>query len=158
MDKDPIERERRFRQTIEWSTATWQIEGSPRRPPSRRLSKVLALTVLLLAFGGLFLFIFGLSVKWTDVYACSLAEARRTPAVIAALGEPIEAGFFAWIYGYSQEGSVTNAAFRTTLAGPKGEGTLRVQWYSSPVGSSLLMELDQNGQTSRVYSGPVTCR
>ena len=94
----------------------------------------------------------------TDAYACSLAEARRSPVVIAEIGEPVEAGFFAWSSSYSQEGSVTDASFRTALAGPKGKGTLRVRWYNSPVGSSLRMELEKGGRTHTVYGGTIPCR
>lgn len=139
MHKNPPEREREFRQRIESFGASQRIAQSPRlrflwwlRSLAAPLIKHLRLTLLLVAlsaFGGLFLLIFGVFVKWTDAYSCSLAEARRSPAVIAAIGEPIEAGFFAWIYGYSQQGSVTDTSFRTTLAGPKGEGTLRVWWH-----------------------------
>jgi outer membrane usher protein FimD/PapC len=111
-----------------------------------------------LAFVGLFVYIFGLHIKGTNAYACSLGEARRSPVVITALGEPLEAGFFAWSSNYSQEGSVTDASFRTALEGPKGKGTLRVRWYNSPVGSSLHMELEKDGQTRAVYGGTIPCR
>jgi hypothetical protein len=139
MHKDPLAREREFRQMIERSANARRIAQSPRlrflwwlrslAAPIAPLIKRLRLTLVLImvsAFGVLFLLIFGVSIKWTDAYACSLAEARRSPAVIAELGEPIEAGFFAWVYAYSQQASVTDAWFRTTLAGPKGGGTLRV--------------------------------
>ena len=114
--------------------------------------------VALLAFVGLFVYLFGFHIKGTDAYACALAEARRSPAVVAELGEPVEAGLFAWTSSYSQEGSVTDASFRTTLAGPKGEGTLRVRWYNSPVGSAMRLELDKGGRTRAVYSGTIPCR
>ena len=114
--------------------------------------------VAILAFVGLFVYVFGFYIKGTDAYACALAEARRSPAVIAELGEPVEAGLFAWTSSYSQEGSVTDASFRTTLEGPKGEGTLRVRWYNSPVGSAMRMELDKGGRTRAVYGGTIPCR
>jgi hypothetical protein len=113
--------------------------------------------LLLLCFGGLFVFIFGVFIKWTDAYTCSMTEARRSPAVVAELGEPIGAGFFAWTFGYSKRGSVTDTSFRTTLTGPKGEGMLRAQWYNSPVGSSLRMELEKDGKKQVIYSGVVPC-
>lgn len=114
--------------------------------------------VALACFAGLFLFIFGYFVKLTDAYACSLGVARRSPAVVEELGEPVEAGFFAWIYGYSQANSVTDTAFRTSLSGPKGGGTLRAKWYRSPVGSSLYIELEKGGRKRVVYSGVIPCR
>ena len=162
MGKDPLEGERHFRQIIGRSA-----EARRQARQSRRWLRTLALPffnrpgltlllVVLVCFGGFFIFIFGVVIKWTDAYACSLAEARRSPAVIAELGEPVEAGFFAW--GHWEKGSVTDASFRTTLAGPKGEGTLRVQLYSSPLGSSLRMELEKDGRTQQVYGGPAPCR
>lgn len=164
MDKDPIEGERHFRQTI-----TRSVEARRQSRWRHRWLKTLArpflnrpgLTLLLIVIMccvGFFLFIFNVAVRWTDAYACSLAEARRSPAVVEELGEPVEAGFFTWLYGYSQQGSVTDTSFSTTLVGPKGEGTLQVQWYSSPVGSSLRMELQKGGQTHLVYRGAVPCR
>lgn len=111
-----------------------------------------------LAFFALFIYIFGLHIKGTKAYACSLAEAQRDPTVIAELGEPVKAGFFAWTYGYIQEGSVTDTSFRTSLSGPKAKGTLRVRWYSSPVGSSLRMELETGGRRRVVHDRSPRCR
>jgi hypothetical protein len=164
MGKDPLEDERRFRQIIGRAAEARRQSRWPRRwlrtlaLPFLKRPGLTLLLVLLLCFGGFLAVIFGVAIKWTDVYACSLAEARRSPVVIAELGEPTEAGFFAWTYGYSQQGSVTDASFRTTLSGPKGEGTLRVQWYRSPLGSSLRMELEKDGKRQLVYSGAVPCR
>jgi hypothetical protein len=114
--------------------------------------------VVLLCFGGFFLALFGWAIKLTDAYACSIAEAHRNPAVIAELGEAVEPGFWAWCGAYRQEASVTDTSFRTELRGSKGRGTLRVYWYAAPVGSSLRMELEKDGRTQMIYSGPVSCR
>lgn len=169
MQKDPRESERQFRQAIEeHAVARRRAERRRSRPWlgwleafgalfSKRLWALLAVAVPF-AFVGLFVYIFGLHTKGTDAYACSLSEARRSPVVIAELGEPVEAGFFAWSGSYIQEGSVTDASFRTTLTGPKGEGTLRVRWYNSPVGSSLHMKLEKDGRTHAVFDGPIPCR
>ena len=112
--------------------------------------------MVIVGLGSFLVSVFGLMIKWTDAYACTLDEARRSPVVIAELGEPIEAGFFAW--GHWEKGTVTQAGFRTSIAGPKGKGTLRVQLYSSPIGSSLRMYLDKDGRTQQVYGGPTNCR
>ena len=114
--------------------------------------------VAVVAFVGLFVYIFGFYVKGTDAYECALTEARRNPAVIAELGEPIEAGTFAWTPSYAQEGSVTDASFSTTLSGPKGKGWLSVRWYNSPVGSSMRLDFEKGGMTSTVYGGTIPCR
>ena len=158
MPNDPHARDREFRERIE-RAARERREARVRRGRwVRRPLLLLAVAVVLLPFVGLFVYIFGLHIKGTDAYACSLAEARRSPLVVAQLGEPIEAGFFAWTRGYSREMSVTDASFSTTLTGPKGSGTLRTRWYSSPIGSSLRLELEKDGQTHVVYSGVIPCR
>lgn len=167
MGEDPLERERRFREMIERGIADRREARLRRRfargvgalaaPLFKRPGLTLTLVVVL-AFGGFFFFLFGMGIKWTEAYACALSEARRSPVVRAELGEPVRAGFFAWSFGYSQELSVTDTSFRTTLAGPQGAGTLRVGWYKSPVGSSLSMELERDGRTLPVYSGPIPCR
>lgn len=174
MGKDPLEREREFREMIERAAAE-RREARLRRRFARRVGAVarvlsplaapflahrrltLALAVSL-AFGSLFLFLFGVSIKWTEAYACALSEARRSPVVLAEIGEPVRAGFFAWSFGYSQELSVTDTSFQTTLAGPEGEGTLRVAWYKAPIGTSLRMVLVRDGRMIPVYSGPIPCR
>ena len=121
------------------------------------MAKYIAL-VAVLAFIGLFVYVFGLHAKSTDAYACALTEARRNPLLIAELGEPIEPGVFAWTSSYSREGSVTDAAFGTSLSGPKGKAWLSVRWYLSPVGSSMRLELEKDGRTSTVYGGTIPCR
>lgn len=166
MRDDPRERDNDFRRSIErWAVARRQSRGLRRwlgwiRPivsfffirPWR------AALVAFICFVGFFVLLFGVGIKWTVVYDCSVAEARRSSAVIEELGEPIEAGFFAWCPGYSREGSVTDASFSTTLQGPKGKGKLQAWWYSSPVGSSLRMELHKTGETHLVYGGAVPCQ
>ena len=155
MQNDPHAREREFREGIE-RAARDRLDARVRR--GRRVLRPLLLLAVLLPFVGLFVYIFGLHAKGTDAYACSLAEARRSPLVAAQLGEPVEAGFFAWTRGYSHEMSVTDAAFSTTLTGPKGSGTLRTRWYDSPVGSLLRLELEKGGRTHVVYNGTIPCR
>ncbi len=118
----------------------------------------LIILIVLLAFVGLFVYTFGLYVKGTDAYACSLEVARRSPQVVAEIGEPMEPGLFAWISNYQSGGSVTDASFRTTLEGPRGKGGLKVRWYSSPVGSALRMELEKGGRRRIVYEGTIPCR
>lgn len=165
MSKDPLDREREFRLSIE-RAALDRRRSRGLRPLVGRLRPVAGALLFLFrprlllvaAFLGFFLFIFGLFVKWTDAYACALAEARRNPLVLAELGRPVEPGFFAWTYRYSQEGAVTDTAFRTALEGPKGKGTLRVQWYESPVGSSLYLDLEKDGRRQVVYNGTIPCR
>jgi hypothetical protein len=86
------------------------------------------LTLLTLFVGVVFLLVagvFGL-MKQSDPYRHGLQAAQTHPAVIAALGSPIEPGFFA-----SGNIHVDNASGEAKLAipisGPKGEGTLYVE-------------------------------
>ena len=169
MHKDPLAREREFRERIEQAAREQRAARLRRSRPWLawlkalgalffKLPWLLLLPLFLAPFAGLFLYLFGLHAKGTEAYACALSEARRSPSVIAELGEPVEAGFFAWSRGYIREGSVTDTSFSTALAGPKGGGTLRVRWYTSPVGSSLQMELEKDGRTQHIYGGPVPCR
>src|SRR5688572_12060789 len=156
MHNDPLAREQEFRRQIEQAALAKRAARLRRARPWMRVVEPLAnfplirillpfTLLVLLVFGAFFFVLFGFAIKWTDAYACSIAEARRSPAVISQLGEPIDAGFFAWSFGYSQELSVTDTSYSTELTGPKGEGTLRVRWYNSPVGSSLQMVLDKDG-------------
>ena len=169
MHNDPLAREQEFRRQIEQAALDKRAARLRRARPWMRVVEPIAnfllrrlwipvFLLVLLVFGGFFFVLFGFAIKWTDAYACSIAEARRSPAVIAQLGEPINTGFFAWSFGYSQELSVTNTSFSTALTGPKGEGTLRVRWYNSPIGSSLQMVLEKDGSQHSVYSGPIPCR
>lgn len=163
MNKDPLERELEFRRSIEES-ARARREARPGRrvlrsglnAVGRRVGLFVALTIIA-AVAGFFTVIFGIAVKWTDAYACSMAAAGKSPVVIAELGEPLDAGFFAWSFSYIREGSTTDAYYSTALSGPKGNGTLRVQFYRSPVGSALNMNLEKDGLTQSVHRGPVVC-
>lgn len=155
MAKDPLESERNFRQVIERSGEARRQTRSQRGWLRFFNRPILLLLIVALCVGSFFIFFFGIVIKWTNVYSCSLAEARHNSSVIAELGEPIDAGLFAW--GYWEKGTVTESSFRTTLTGPKGSGTLRVQVYASPLGSSLRMELDKDGRTQQVYRGPTSC-
>src|SRR5687767_64074 len=169
MHNDPLAREQEFRRQIEQAALDKRAARLRRARPWMRVVEPIAnfllrrlwipvFLLVLLVFGGFFFVLFGFAIKWTDAYACSIAEARRSPVVISQLGEPINTGFFAWSFGYSQDLSVTNTSFSTALTGPKGEGTLRVRWYNSPIGSSLQMVLEKDGSQQSVYSGPIPCR
>lgn len=162
--EDPHAREREFRQAIERAVAERRRRSRPVQGCLGRFAGILGprlwipvVLMFLLPFGGLFVLFFGLHIKWTQVYACSLAQARRSPAVMAEIGDPVTPGFFAWSSSYIQEGSVVDATYYTALEGPKGNGTLYVRWYSAPVGSSLQMHLNKDGRTLPAYAGPAQC-
>src|SRR5688500_4981475 len=104
MDNDPPAREQAFPPQIEQAALDKRAARLRRARPWLRRVEPLADSLLrrlclpgsllvLLVFGGFFFVLFGFAIKWTAAYACSLAQARRSPAVIAQLGEPINTGF-----------------------------------------------------------------
>ncbi|MBS1809578.1 MAG: hypothetical protein JST84_15570 [Acidobacteria bacterium] len=83
---------------------------------------------MVLACGGfitlIFTFVLG-ALKSSDVYKESIAKARTNPQVTAALGTPIEPGF--WVSGnISVENSSGNAEMTIPISGPNGSGTIYV--------------------------------
>jgi Cytochrome oxidase complex assembly protein 1 len=65
------------------------------------------------------------SIKASDAYAQGMAQARSNPEVVAALGEPIDSGF--WISGsINVNGSSGDVDVSIPISGPKGSGTLYV--------------------------------
>ena len=101
--------------------------------------------LMFLVFIGSILVIVFSAMKSTDVYKEALARAKADPAVIEALGSPIEDGFL-----LSGNTNVNGASGESNLAipisGPKGKGTIYVsankslgQWNYS----GLVVELGQ---------------
>ncbi len=66
--------------------------------------------------------LFGM-IKSSDVYRDALATARANPAVVQALGSPIEAGIFV-MGSISVSGSSGQADLAIPISGPKGKGTI----------------------------------
>jgi hypothetical protein len=80
----------------------------------------IALFIAILA--GIVLLVFGLIAK-SDVYTYALAQARSSPAVAEALGEPIEPGWY--LMGtINVSGASGNADIAIPISGPSGAGTL----------------------------------
>ena len=68
--------------------------------------------------------VFG-AMKSSDVYKTGVARAKSHPAVIEALGSPIEEGLF--LSGKTNvNGSSGEADLSVPLSGPKGKGTLYI--------------------------------
>src|SRR6185436_9997466 len=88
----------------------------------------LVLLLPLLAIGGfvgtILAIVFG-SIKSSDVYEEALARARANPAVVEALGQPVEDG---WLVGgnINVNGPSGSADLSAPLHGPKGKGTLYI--------------------------------
>jgi hypothetical protein len=107
------------------------------------LTLAAAFTALLL------LFVFSL-IKRSDVYVEAIAEARSHPAVVQALGEPIEPGF--WVSGsISTSGPSGTADFSAPLHGPTGRGTLYVvAEKQAGIWSYEVLEVEVDGRSDRI--------
>ena len=108
-----------------------------------------SLLLFTLFVGGIFLAIFG-SMKSSDAYKMAVAKAKANPEVIAALGTPIEEGWF--ITGnISVNGPSGNAELSIPLQGPNAKGTIFLeakksagQWTFS------LLEVEVPGREARI--------
>lgn len=74
--------------------------------------------------GGILALVFG-ALRSAEPYRHALERAQHDPAVVAALGEPIQPGWF--VQGsISSNGGRGNADLAIPLDGPRGDGTLYV--------------------------------
>ena len=65
------------------------------------------------------------AMRTTDAYQIAMSKARQHPAVIDAIGEPIEVGWF--VSGnISVSGTSGEADLSVPLNGPQGSGTLYI--------------------------------
>src|SRR3954447_15527694 len=81
--------------------------------------------------GGITIFFFVIygaitgAIKSSDAYEQGMAAARANQEVVAALGQPIESGF--WVSGnIDVNGSSGNVEVSIPISGPKGSGTLYI--------------------------------
>lgn len=112
---------------------------------------VLVLPLLALAgfIGGILAIVFG-SIKSTDVCQQALALARSNPAVIEALGEPVEDG---WLMSgnINTSGPSGSADVSIPLHGPKGKGTLyAVATKSAGRWEYETLEVEVRGRDERI--------
>ena len=118
-----------------------------------------AIVAPILACGGfvtlLCVFVFGL-MKSTGAYEEAVAAARAEPAVVAALGTPIEEGFL--VTGNVEiEGSSGYADLAIPISGPRASGTIFVeaeksggQWYFS----TLEVAIGEGDESINLLQGP----
>jgi len=108
---------------------------------------------LLAALAGFFVaiaaIVFG-TMKSTDVYKQAVATARSNPAIVEALGEPLETGWF--LSGtINTSGSSGDADVSIPLHGPKGAGTLyAVAAKSAGRWEFNTLEVEVEGQAERI--------
>jgi hypothetical protein len=97
--------------------------------------------------GIIFAAVFG-AIRATDAYKGALRMAQHDPRVIAALGSPIEAGF--WVGGnVNVDNGAGEAEINFRIRGPKGKGTVYAE-AKKTAGTwsySVLTVKAENGQT-----------
>jgi hypothetical protein len=123
----------------------------------RRIWRIVKLTVLTSLFPAVMVFFFGLFIKTTDEYACIMRTVARHPEVVEALGEPIEASFFAWSPFFESGGHVRQGYFITRVSGPRGRGQVKGDFYRAPVGATMEIRFEVDGQETTLYSGSYAC-
>ena len=124
---------------------------------AKKIWRGLKYSVLMLLFPAGMLLFFGLFIKTTGEYACVIQTVEQHPKVVEALGEPIEAGFFAWSPFFESEGHVRQGYFTTRISGPRGRGKIKADFYRAPVGSTLEIYFEMDGQETVLHSGTYTC-
>jgi len=112
---------------------------------------------LLLLLPAILLFVFGFFMKTTDEYACALQTARQESQVIAVTGEPLMPGLFAWMPYFESGGGLRQGLFFTKLSGPTGSGTLRAEFYRTPIGATLYLTFKIGGEETVIYDGAYPC-
>jgi hypothetical protein len=110
---------------------------------------LVAIVVIVSFFGGIFLIAFG-ALKYSGVYVESLKKAHASLAVIQALGEPIEEGFF--VFGSIHvNGPSGEADISIPISGPKGSGTIyAVATKSAGIWHFEMLEVDIKGSEDRI--------
>lgn len=107
---------------------------------------LLSAVVLTLSVGFMLLIfsaVFGM-MKSSDAYRQALQAAREDPAVTAALGEPIEEGWFT-MGNINVNGPSGEANLQIPISGPKGEGDIYLEATKSAGQwnySTLLVRVD----------------
>ena len=87
--------------------------------------------------------VFGM-MKSSDAYKHALQQAKTNPAVVQALGEPIEEGWFT-MGNISVNGPSGEANLQIPISGPKGEGDIYLEATKSAGQwnySTLLVRVD----------------
>lgn len=108
------------------------------------------IVVAVLVVAGVVSLVMG-AVKKSGAFQEALERARVHPAAVAALGEPIEPGFF--VSGsVNVEGPSGQAELAIPLHGPLGKGTLYVEASKrADRWEFALLELDVAGQEARIH-------
>lgn len=124
---------------------------------TQKIWRVLRLVLLSLIGPVVLAFFFLFFIKTTEEYSCVLQTVQQDPDVVKALGEPVEPGLFAWMPFFESGGHVRQGYFTTTVSGPRGKGKIKADFYRAPVGSTLEILFEFEGDETVLYSGPYVC-
>jgi len=116
----------------------------------------LLVVLLVLCFvSAIFFFVFSM-MKSNDAYQHALAAARQDPEAVAALGQPLEEGWF--VSGnFEENGASGQASFSIPVSGPKGSGTVYVEARKSAGQwnySTMVLEVDASRQRIDLGDSP----
>jgi hypothetical protein len=106
--------------------------------------------LLLVLFVGSLLFVVTRAMKSSGAYEEGLARARRNSDVVAAMGEPLEPGFF--VSGSVHiSGPSGDADLAIPLSGPRGTGTLYVTAVRKAGRWAMeILEVEVDGRPGRI--------
>ncbi len=124
---------------------------------AKKIWRVLKFSVLMLLFPAGMVLFFGLFIKTTEEYDCIMRTVARDPEVVEAVGEPVAAGFFAWSPFFESGGHVRQGYFTTRISGPRGRGRIKADFYRAPVGATMEIRFEVDGQETVLHSGDYTC-
>jgi hypothetical protein len=117
--------------TVDYTQPQQYTPPQPQPPAQQKSSGCLkvfligcsVLIVLGIAFVAVIVFVVFAAIKKSDVYTQSLEKARSDQRVVAALGEPIDTGF--WVSGsVSINSGKGTADIKYPISGPKGKATV----------------------------------
>lgn len=116
----------------------------------------LSILLLLAAFIALVMaFVFGM-MKSSNPYSQALEVARSNPSVVAALGSPIEEGYF--VSGkISENGPSGEAELAIPISGPRGAGTIYLEAHKSAGAwkfSTLVAEIGATHERINLQEAP----
>jgi len=122
----------------------------------RSISVVLWLMFMLGLPAGL-VYLLGFSMKSEPEYRCAMSKLAASKEVKSAIGSPFEPGTFAWVSAWETSGAISQGHFSTSIAGPKGEGSVDVTSFRAAASSSFLVTLEVDGKTRTIYKGDYPC-
>lgn len=138
------------------------LEGTT-HAPTRRRAGTLTWLIRAIEFGGalllpvILLYVFGLSARTTEEYACTMRLLEENFIVLREVGRPIRPGLFAWTSYFESAGGMRQGAFSTTISGPNGRAKVRVRFYRTPIGARLYVGLKTSVDEIVLYDGAYPC-